>query len=740
MDRMFAKRRKEYNSSRSWNRTETRTQPLDDDLRSSRQISKRTSSLDSMQEPYAEEKPWRRTKLSRGLLSRDSTATQSRLMGRDQEDELREVSKTEEIKSFIFKPPKEFKRSSEIDETLQELSDDKKWYSRRLRSLGTKETSTPEEVLYKDRFSVKHGLGKPWKHPLVYPPNGKKKITVDFSDLPRLDEGEYLNDSLVEFYLRYVAEKLNDEDSEVAKTIYWFNTYLFTSLTKGKQGKRINYESVKKWTRSVDIFNYDYIIVPINEATHWYVVIIANLPSLVKRVKSEGSTGSPITALEQNRHIPNGTHEDGVEHETENKVQPDDATRTIAQEAMKAFPDIFVDDMKSSTIVNASESDNDMLIQEHPSSPATDQGTKAQNGSGTSIMDVDSIALDVNHEQQIPSVEKYTSTQKKAKRKSNLPALRTYGADEPAIITLDSLGLQHPATVRVLKDYLIEEAEDKRSMKLEAGGIRGITAKGIPLQTNYCDCGLYLLGYMDKFSEGPRDFVTKLLQRELDETRDWPKLRPKVMRAHIRKCVRNLHDIQESDKKQTSSPKVTDTQLKAIPSEANLQTKIPEDSTTENSTKGDVQDSYSEVFVTEADVKIDRACTRKEALESARSLDEPDHGARSYPEDAQGEAMNDVVMETSMHNLADEPLVVVPDSQESTALQHAVELIETDNEESYIAVQRAESVTPQSRPKTRGKPEPDYEEEEQHLRKKVKTSIEPFQSLMGSSRETVLVE
>ena len=43
--------------------------------------------------------------------------------------------------------------------------------------------------------------------PLVYPATGKDRATVDFGDLERLDEDEWLNDNLIMFYLKY--EQMN---------------------------------------------------------------------------------------------------------------------------------------------------------------------------------------------------------------------------------------------------------------------------------------------------------------------------------------------------------------------------------------------------------------------------------------------------------------------------------------------------------------------------------------------------
>ncbi|CAF4691832.1 unnamed protein product, partial [Rotaria sp. Silwood2] len=34
------------------------------------------------------------------------------------------------------------------------------------------------------------------------------------------------------------------------------------------------YNRVKRWLRDVDIFSKDYLILPINQTAHWYIVVI----------------------------------------------------------------------------------------------------------------------------------------------------------------------------------------------------------------------------------------------------------------------------------------------------------------------------------------------------------------------------------------------------------------------------------------------------------------------------------
>lgn len=43
-----------------------------------------------------------------------------------------------------------------------------------------------------------------WATSLVYPPTGPKREVVDYDDLSRLNSNQFLNDNIVNFYLRYI--------------------------------------------------------------------------------------------------------------------------------------------------------------------------------------------------------------------------------------------------------------------------------------------------------------------------------------------------------------------------------------------------------------------------------------------------------------------------------------------------------------------------------------------------------
>lgn len=49
-------------------------------------------------------------------------------------------------------------------------------------------------------------LPRKWKAPLLYPFDGPKRANVEYDDLDRLNDEEFLNDNIMNFYLRFVPK------------------------------------------------------------------------------------------------------------------------------------------------------------------------------------------------------------------------------------------------------------------------------------------------------------------------------------------------------------------------------------------------------------------------------------------------------------------------------------------------------------------------------------------------------
>ena len=113
------------------------------------------------------------------------------------------------------------------------------------------------------------------------------------------------------------------------------------------------------------------------------------------------------------------------------------------------------------------------------------------------------------------------------------------------IFTLDSFGESRTQAIRILKSYLIEEAKTKHGVEVNKKSLQGITAKGIPLQPNGCDCGVYLLGYVEKFMQQPDEFVKKLRTRSMSMAADWSNMNAKQIRSDIRERILEVQIDQE---------------------------------------------------------------------------------------------------------------------------------------------------------------------------------------------------
>uniref|UniRef100_A0A8R1TIT7 ULP_PROTEASE domain-containing protein n=1 Tax=Onchocerca volvulus TaxID=6282 RepID=A0A8R1TIT7_ONCVO len=111
-------------------------------------------------------------------------------------------------------------------------------------------------------------------------------ISIHYADVEYLRPNEMLNDTIIEFYLKYIQMEL--VPSERRPSIFIFNPFFYSRLTQmppagsgvirtiSSRAKWIaeNYKGVRTWTKNVDIFNADYVVVPIVEDIHWYLAII----------------------------------------------------------------------------------------------------------------------------------------------------------------------------------------------------------------------------------------------------------------------------------------------------------------------------------------------------------------------------------------------------------------------------------------------------------------------------------
>eukprot|EP00092_Neocalanus_flemingeri_P033060 GFUD01035954.1.p1 GENE.GFUD01035954.1~~GFUD01035954.1.p1 ORF type:complete len:1471 (+),score=415.21 GFUD01035954.1:79-4491(+) len=126
-----------------------------------------------------------------------------------------------------------------------------------------------------------------------FPVGSKDKVSVCLSDYKTLEHDTFLNDIIIDFYLTYLYHVfLNKEDQP---TVHIFSTMFYKRLnsTPKKASTVASYEKdsslkpaekrhmrVKGWTKNVNLFEKNMVIIPICEHSHWYLVI-AIRPGLI---------------------------------------------------------------------------------------------------------------------------------------------------------------------------------------------------------------------------------------------------------------------------------------------------------------------------------------------------------------------------------------------------------------------------------------------------------------------------
>lgn len=114
----------------------------------------------------------------------------------------------------------------------------------------------------------------------VFPPGERGSITVTAEEHGRLKERKYLNDSLIDFYIKYLETRLQRQARIPDNVPLFFSSFFFRRMVpkdRLSSKEHIDYCGVKSWTKNIDIFKRKYVFIPICDSSHWSLVIIVNL-------------------------------------------------------------------------------------------------------------------------------------------------------------------------------------------------------------------------------------------------------------------------------------------------------------------------------------------------------------------------------------------------------------------------------------------------------------------------------
>lgn len=113
--------------------------------------------------------------------------------------------------------------------------------------------------------------------------NPKFNLNVTRRDILTLSGLNWLNDNVINFYMNLIIERGN-----VGKypKVYAMNTFFYQKLSTSGP------ESLRRWTRRVDIFAHEIICVPIHLGMHWCMAIINLKEKSIKYYDSMGKSNN----------------------------------------------------------------------------------------------------------------------------------------------------------------------------------------------------------------------------------------------------------------------------------------------------------------------------------------------------------------------------------------------------------------------------------------------------------------
>lgn len=342
-------------------------------------------------------------------------------------------------------------------------------------SEATSTSMTTRSRSYNTRTSSSRQPPKAAERLIVYPPPPQPGgITVTSEDIPCLAPGEFLNDVIIDFYLKFLFfEKLKPEDRNRTHIL---SSFFYKRLTQKNTNTSDTFTStpdrmhsqVRTWTKNVDIFDKDFVFLPINESSHWYLAVIC----------FAGHTDATYI----------------------NEIPDEDDETKIEQQNKDSDPDTTNDD----------DDDYD----------------------------------DDDDDSELTSLAKYQSksVKPKTRKKSSSKQIIT---SQPCILVFDSLGGCRNRCMVNLRNYLAcewrERKKDAEPRDFNKDNMKGNHPK-VPQQDNFCDCGVYVLQYMESFFEDPiTDFSFPIRKPE------WFSFeRITQKRNDIRKLIFNLKQHSES--------------------------------------------------------------------------------------------------------------------------------------------------------------------------------------------------
>ena len=125
-----------------------------------------------------------------------------------------------------------------------------------------------------------------------YPKDTARSIPITIKDYKSLEDGTYLNDIIVDFYLLFLKNNLRDQ----SENVHIFSSMFFKKLREPRRvvsdvnafendpslsAAEKRFIRVQRWTKSVNLFEKKLLVFPCCENQHWFAILVF-MPGFIK--------------------------------------------------------------------------------------------------------------------------------------------------------------------------------------------------------------------------------------------------------------------------------------------------------------------------------------------------------------------------------------------------------------------------------------------------------------------------
>ncbi|XP_059313794.1 probable ubiquitin-like-specific protease 2A isoform X2 [Lycium ferocissimum] len=135
---------------------------------------------------------------------------------------------------------------------------------------------------------------------IIFPEGDPDAISISKRDVDLLKPKTFINDTIIDFYIMYLKNKMNPEEKD---RFHFFNSFFFRKLADLDRdpsracGGRSAFLRVRRWTAKVNIFGKEFIFVPVNFSLHWSLIVICHPGEVVTFREEEMEKSSRVPCI-----------------------------------------------------------------------------------------------------------------------------------------------------------------------------------------------------------------------------------------------------------------------------------------------------------------------------------------------------------------------------------------------------------------------------------------------------------